>query len=198
MMYKFDNDYYETYNGKFPMYCQWDNFLNDNELDTIVNYCEKFDKKPAKTFNDFNKMRKTNIVWITPNNESSWFIERIHWAIKTINEGFYNFDLTHFEDFQYTCYDEIGSKYDYHYDCEFNTKSNILRKLSCVLLLSDVDDFTGGQLQLLTDDEKGNLDVELTRGRLVVFPSFIPHRVTDIQSGIRKTLVNWVSGPHFR
>ena len=39
---------------------------------------------------------------------------------------------------------------------------------------------------------------EKARGALIVFPSFVLHRVVPVTSGIRKSLVVWVAGPEFR
>ena len=36
------------------------------------------------------------------------------------------------------------------------------------------------------------------RGTAVVFPSFEYHRVLPMRSGVRHSLVSWVSGPAFR
>ena len=40
--------------------------------------------------------------------------------------------------------------------------------------------------------------VPMVKGSVLLFPSYILHRVTPIKSGVRRTLVNWISGPHFK
>jgi hypothetical protein len=40
--------------------------------------------------------------------------------------------------------------------------------------------------------------IRRTRGAIIAFPSFFPHRVTPIISGTRKALVVWATGPEFR
>ena len=36
------------------------------------------------------------------------------------------------------------------------------------------------------------------KGTIIIFPSFIRHRVTPVTKGVRKSLVVWVDGPRFR
>ena len=36
------------------------------------------------------------------------------------------------------------------------------------------------------------------RGTAIVFPAFEYHRVRSLRSGVRRSLVSWVSGPPFR
>jgi PKHD-type hydroxylase len=38
----------------------------------------------------------------------------------------------------------------------------------------------------------------MKKGTVIAFPSFIPHRVTELTSGVRKSLVGWIEGPKFR
>ena len=40
--------------------------------------------------------------------------------------------------------------------------------------------------------------VPKTRGTVIVFDSRTPHRVTPVESGIRKSLVGWVVGKRWR
>jgi PKHD-type hydroxylase len=36
------------------------------------------------------------------------------------------------------------------------------------------------------------------QGSIVVFPSFIEHKVTPVTKGVRYTAVTWANGPSFR
>jgi PKHD-type hydroxylase len=70
------------------------------------------------------------------------------------------------------------------------------RKLSVVVALND--GFEGGQFQINTNGEHNPETIPLPKGRLVVFPSYILHRVTPVTKGVRHSLVVWVVGPKFR
>ena len=77
-----------------------------------------------------------------------------------------------------------------------------IRKLSVTISLSDSSEYTGGRLQFL--DRSGykqkiiTCTEVLTKGSLVVFPSFMWHRVTPVKKGIRKSLVMWNLGDPFK
>jgi PKHD-type hydroxylase len=84
--------------------------------------------------------------------------------------------------------------YDWHMDAG-PPQNGIQRKLSISILLSDPSDFEGGELQF-----KGMEDQKILtkQGSIVVFPSFIEHRVTPVTKGVRYSAVTWASGPSFR
>ena len=44
----------------------------------------------------------------------------------------------------------------------------------------------------------GIVSVPKVLGTLCFFPSFLLHRVTPLTSGVRKSLVTWISGANFR
>jgi PKHD-type hydroxylase len=72
------------------------------------------------------------------------------------------------------------------------------RKLTAVMLLNQPGkDFTGGDLQLF-EGTNNEYSVDQEKGKIILFPSFMIHRVTPILSGIRKSIVIWITGPKFR
>jgi PKHD-type hydroxylase len=73
------------------------------------------------------------------------------------------------------------------------------RKLSLTLLLNDDnDDFEGGEFQINNGKQETPITVDMFKGRAVLFPSFMIHRVKPVTKGVRKSLVVWVLGPKFR
>ena len=95
---------------------------------------------------------------------------------------------------QYTQYYENGGHYDWHTDngpYPFNT-----RKISITVQLSDPNEYDGGDLELWNG---GNIKTVFRgRGATILFPSFIMHRVTPVTQGLRKSLVLWVGGEHYK
>jgi PKHD-type hydroxylase len=65
-----------------------------------------------------------------------------------------------------------------------------------VIQLSEPNEYEGGDLQLLSGSEPTTADK--AKGKVVMFPSYMLHRVTPVTSGIRKTLVVWITGPSFK
>jgi PKHD-type hydroxylase len=62
--------------------------------------------------------------------------------------------------------------------------------------LTDPDEYEGGDLQFMINQRVVTAPRE--KGTIIVFPSFILHRVTEITKGTRESIVAWVSGPAFR
>ena len=70
------------------------------------------------------------------------------------------------------------------------------RKISASLQLSSPTDYNGGEMLIKSNREAIISPKEL--GTLIVFPSFLLHKVKPIISGQRESLVIWISGPPFR
>ena len=120
----------------------------------------------------------------------------------------WNFKYDWCESVQYTKYGK-NQHYGWHIDMpdkiykkkdpNFNNKT---RKLSCTLLLNDSSEYTGGKFQIdfRSHREKENIvQVQelVNEGDLLIFPSYLWHRVTPVTKGVRKSLVAWVIGPQF-
>ena len=75
--------------------------------------------------------------------------------------------------------------------------TELVRKLSFVLQLSDPDDYEGGNLQLL-DEEGKNYFAPRQRGCMILFDSRTKHRVLPVKSGLRKSIVGWTVGPRWK
>lgn len=107
----------------------------------------------------------------------------------------WNFNVTTCEPFQYTEYSK-DQKYDWHIDNRFDEDDT--RKLSFTLLLND--DFAGGDFQFELGSPGDALritTISMKKGDLVIFPSYVWHRVTPVNDGTRKSLVGWCRGPQF-
>jgi PKHD-type hydroxylase len=73
------------------------------------------------------------------------------------------------------------------------------RKVSFSLQLTADDEYKGCDLELGCNFMNDKLaEVMRERGTLILFPSFMAHRVTPILGGTRKALVGWCRGPNFR
>jgi PKHD-type hydroxylase len=66
------------------------------------------------------------------------------------------------------------------------------RKLTVIIQLSEGDDYEGGDFEVF-----GAISsvAPRDRGSVICLPSFIPHRVTAVESGVRKVIVAWIAGP---
>ena len=73
-----------------------------------------------------------------------------------------------------------------------------VRKLSMTVLLNE--SFEGGDFEFASygKEESTITPLEMKQGDVVVFPSFMEHRVAPITKGIRYSLVTWFLGPPFK
>jgi len=174
------------------------NFLTKEECEIIVDFCNKKIKQTAAIGNDvINKeIRKNKVTWINQRDVSlGWLIKKIAGALKDINDKTYQFDLYGLtEEIQFTEYSEIEDHYDWHFDSGTMTQ---VRKVSMVIQLSDPKNYEGCELEII-GQKKEITEKSKDQGTLIVFPSYIAHRVTGLKSGKRYSLVIWAGGPNFK
>ena len=138
--------------------------------------------------------RSSTIRWIDYlDPRAKWLVDELGRMAIEANNKLFQLDLYGFtEKLQFTEYEGQGSHYDWHPDIGPNTTK---RKLSIVVQLSDEKDYEGGELlintgQLLIPSKK--------QGTVILFPSFLMHKVEPLLSGNRYSLVSWISGNTWR
>lgn len=153
---------------------------------------------------DFLKnVRNSNICWLS----DAWIhFEVMNWtSIANKNAG-WNFQLDFPEQLQFTKY-KLNQHYNWHKDgyelpySEGDCKGKI-RKLSSIFLISDPNDYKGGELEFNFNNDikkpQTHQVPKLNRGSIIIFPSFVWHKVNSVTSGTRYSLVNWHLGNPFR
>tara|TARA_R100000935_G_scaffold14687_1_gene29355 strand:- start:906 stop:1532 length:627 start_codon:yes stop_codon:yes gene_type:complete len=166
-------------------------------------------KLNSKQVKNLKKKRHSDVVWI---NER-WLFNEIQPYIHKANESAgWDFEWSYSEPCQFTKYKK-GQYYDWHcdgWDRPYENHSDLscngkVRKLSVTVTLSDPKDYKGGELEF--DFRNGDPDKKrhiikckeiLPKGSLVVFPSFVWHRVCPVKSGERNSLVIWNLGWPFK
>ena len=124
-------------------------------------------------------------------------------AIEKINDNNWRYNITGIEDLQYTIYREQGEQhYDWHSDPINHKDLNApYRKVSCSILLSDPEDFEGGEFEFMSIDTTSQTGAAFqpsffnTKGHGLFFPSHVFHRVKPVTRGTRRSLVCWFTGP---
>jgi len=182
----------------------WSGTLDSSTCDKIIEECDTY--IPADTNLGFygdsqlSDYRSSEISWIDKRDPKSSFIADILWDYaQEANKNAFGFIADYIKDIQYTKYhaDENGH-YDWHFDTFWGNPTAYDRKLSVVVQLSDPGDYEGGEFEIDPQYEPPNAEHLKTRGTVIVFPSFIRHRVTPVTRGTRKSLVTWIQGPKFR
>ena len=193
----------------FEPWCYWDDVFSNDELNKVIEYCESKELIHGTTFGEkskeeIEKVRISNIGFHNRNPETAWIFDKVNFILQSANEMFYNFNLNGYDSFQYTTYDaEKNGNYDWHMDTILgsdlgNSWDTETRKLTMILLLNEPDvDFKGGEVQINMGNQDNARTLELPRGRIIAFPSFMIHKVKPVVAGVRKSLVVWIEGPKF-
>jgi PKHD-type hydroxylase len=145
--------------------------------------------------------RISDVKFYYPEEGNFWIFEKLNQIIDVNNRHMWNFDLNGYDSFQYTEYDGAnGGKYDFHTDIDYggnNSPDPQTRKLSLSVFLNEPGvDYEGGEFQMLVGSKP--ISIRQTKGGVLLFPSWVLHRVTPVTRGVRKSLVVWVTGPKFR
>ena len=171
--------------------------FSSQEVDTIVNGSLEYEFQKAVIIDEHNtdKFRKSNVKWLPYDSKWEWVIDKIMSQVIEANNTIWNFDLKSIIDnIQYTEYEGNGGHYDWHLDIGPGSISH--RKISVVIQLSEPNEYEGGDLQIMTGSEY--VTVPRGKGNVVIFPSFLLHRVVPLTSGNRKSLVLWIGGEHYK
>jgi len=132
---------------------------------------------------------------VLPINDKGWPLTRILELAKQANNARYKFDMAGFLDvdapmlMKY----EKGGHYDWHVD---TGNAVCHRKLSFTIQLSDSKDYQGGDIEFI--GSKVDTKAFRQKGVCIIYPSFLPHRITKVTKGVRHAIVGWIHGPTFK
>lgn len=189
---------FPKYIRELPQYHVVENYFTPEEVDKINDLEELQEYSEGKV--GFDKSGKTHketrdshISWLFLNNDSRWIFDKFNWLVAQANHSHFMQNIDGFEAFQYTKYSK-NQHYNWHFDYE-PRYSKFERKISGVVILTDPKKYTGGEFQIVTN---GNIEcpqsLKPSVGSVILFASWMPHRVAPVKSGIRKSLVAWVMG----
>ena len=142
--------------------------------------------------------KKANVL-IVPWAETKSFMERTFDLAKEVNKRDYCYDM-----FDYTDYDSINynvynshdqGEYDWHTDSTGGGTPDDI-KLT-VIVNASTESYTGGTFEIFRNGPYPVEDFN-NPGSVLVFPGFIPHRVTPVTQGKRVSVSYWITGPKFR
>ena len=176
---------------------------------TIGGYGNK--KLSKEESQDLKLKRNSDIVWLS----DPWIYRELHPYINKANKAAgWNFNWDYSEQIQFTKY-KLNQYYDWHcdswdkpYDRPNTPEHGKIRKISMTCQLTDSSEYKGGELEFdfrnydppMRDESKHLRQAKeiLSKGSIIVFPSFLWHRVKPVTKGIRYSLVMWSVGDTFK
>ena len=180
-------------------YYYYKNIFSEQEIKNILFQLQKIPYENAKVLSGepTEDIRKSKVKWIPETDDWNWIYKRMLEAALEANQKLWHFDIIKSEMIQYTEYsDKDKGHYNWHQDLGQDIYSH--RKISISVQLSDPNNYGGGDLQFWYGGESNTVSVEKSLGEATIFPSYMMHRVTEVNWGTRKSLVLWIGGCHFK
>lgn len=179
----------------------WPSALTGAECDAIVKRAALYRQQAATV--GFDKgarsdrgYRSSTIAWLDAYRDKD-IVERLMQFVHSSNRTNFGTDIVAPYELQYTEYHgRAQGKYDWHQDVWLESGRPFDRKLSVVVQLSDPDDYEGGAFEFFSIQQPGASFAP--RGSMLIFPSFLQHRVLPVTRGVRRSLVTWIEGPRWR
>ncbi len=161
-----------------------------SECASIIELSEGLEAAKDK-FQNYGEVRGASTIWwLPPAGTPKWLNQRVGQLMREAARD-YAFDISlPMEDLKLMNY-RRGNRVPWHVDCGGRA---FTRKLTLTLLLSSPATFEGGKLTL-ANNSGGDLHRDL--GDVVIFPSFMAHKVTTVTSGTRRTMIAWAHGKPF-
>jgi PKHD-type hydroxylase len=129
-------------------------------------------------------------------------LQKFFYNINSINRHYFNFDLSPIGELSnrinLNFYDaEDKNEYPMHRDAYPNSPF-LDTKLTAILNVSQ-DDYEGGDFEFFVGNGNNGKVPEIHQpGTLLVFPSWLYHRVAPVTKGVRISLSYWCIGPNFK
>lgn len=187
-----------------------DTRLPNEFCDMILDHFAELPDRAA-TAKNAKGHRRCGMRW---DDQTSWIGPFLWQYIQEVNERIFQYDLSsafaseiHQLEYRPGHYyhwhrdDMVECRLQYappHFTSVRQQTIEYVRKLSFSLQLSDEDEYTGGDLQILPENNDKVITVPKKRGTLVIFDSRTRHRIKPVKSGKRFVLVGWVVGPRWK
>ena len=142
-------------------------------------------------------LRDSKVVGFPYGTEQNRFLHSlIHKYIVMANAECFGFELNSLCEFQIAEYGS-GGHYDNHFDMRLENRSSV-RKLGITVQLSEAREYAGGDFVFSDDIGTPSQDIIKQKGTVIVFPSFIYHKVKPVTQGKRYSLVGWYEGNNWK
>lgn len=175
-----------------------DKCFDNDQCDEIIKIGGDWIEGTVQAFNSQITMRDKRSVLISKNNLPEELIENIFFKIFQINKKTFRYHIEGFEIhdlpriFRYES--DRKDHYVWHRD-SLSIPGKSVRKLSFSIQLSDPADYQGGDLEFMPENTNALMK---QKGNIIVFPSYITHRVSPMLYGARYAIVGFIHGPEWK
>lgn len=204
-------------NQRHADYVVVEGVLDSEMLEKLEQFLKRKRPQPAKMKNEGGNSdderkaryddRDSRVAWFNARTECSWLHDRLAEVARTVANvewPMLQVDPTSgqlkcdYEDTQYAVYGPDQHFKAWHQDAYADGHDpEDARQITLVVMISDRKSYTGGFFQAKLagpDGKKFSRSLKLDAGDVAVFPAKrLVHRVSAVKTGIRKTLVYWVS-----
>ena len=177
------------------LYQLWPSALTQSQIDKITTTALCQPAKDATIFTSAENMQgiRSSRIRGVPDQ---WVQDLLWHYVALANAKAFDIDVQNDAEIQFTEYDAAkAGHYDWHHDIQWHGDGMSDRKLSITVQLSDPSEYEGGAFEF--DEVKTNADFT-SKGTILIFPSYLRHRVSPVTKGIRRSLVAWFKGPRWK
>ena len=187
-------------------WCYFGKYFTPEQCSKILEHGLKIPAQDAKLgvagmseYSD-DAYRKSKIRFIQSDNpDFKWLFDELFKMGMQANKDWFNFHITNLSYIQLAEYDEsYQGEYKKHHDVFWVNNDSYHRKLTCVIQLTDPNEYVGGDLELFELAEYPNKDELRQQGTAIFFPSFIPHQAHTVTKGKRYSIAVWFEGDKWK
>lgn len=176
------------------LYQVWPSALGDEQINRIVELAKAQRAEEATLFSsaeDLQGIRSCSVRWLA----EPW-IRALLWPyVQTASEQGFQVAVDGRCEMQMATYrSQHRDHYGWHHDVKWHGHAPVDRKISVTVQLTDPGSYEGGDIEF--DEVSTNADFR-SKGTVLLFPSYLRHRVRPVTSGTRRALVAWFSGPRW-
>jgi len=176
------------------------NFYNKKQIKDLTSFIEKNydnveEKEKTAIDKEGNSKKNTNTLAITW-QKVKHLTGHLEASVNAYNEKNFGYILFPFNDLMKALLNIYDSKQKGEYGWHIDSSRSDIQDSKLTILVNLSETYEGGELQFFQGSPY--TVKEFTPGTLLLFKSYINHRVTPVTKGVRKTLTLFCNGPKFR
>ena len=180
---KFDWYYFKNFYTQ-EQCCEISNFIKNSPVTGV--------DSPAEG------VKKTAVVHTLKWQQVKLLLASLEESVHYINKEHFGFSIYRMTDYDFINHnvysDSVSGQYDWHKDSELGKIHDL--KLTVVVNISTTS-YEGGTFEMFANSPQHIPELDLP-GSVLIFPSYLHHRVNPVTRGTRETVSFWVPGPNFK